>query len=334
MNWKNWVWGSRSKGAGNWTLPRLVVELEPAFVLAAQIDGGTRQVRRMGACELEGKAAQSDSGSTGLPAGALPAQAGPAAGPGLHRALQQVMESIGNGAGRIGLLVPDPAVRVSLLEFESLPEDRREAEALVRWRLKDSLPFPADEARVAYQVMGHADGGREILAMVARNSTLSEYEKAVQDRTEAPAVTLPATAALLPLLPESIESALLLVHVCASWATTVLIGGGRVRLWRTRDLTPVKEEEVADEIAREAARAVASSRDHHQLEVGRVWVCARRTAGADPLAALARAVPVPVEPLLPAAGLAIGLASAERTLFERFGATVAGLVMNFGGETQ
>ncbi len=332
MDWKNWVWGSRSKGAGKWTLPRVVVELEPAFVLAAQIDGGTRQVRRIGACELEGKAPQSDSGSTGLPAGAS-AQAGPAAGPGLHRALQQVMESIGNGAGRIGLLVPDPVVRVSLLEFESLPGDRQEAEALVRWRLKDLLPFPADEARVAYQVMGHAEGSREILAMVARNSTVSEYEKAVQDRIEAPAVTLPATAALLPLLPESIESALLLVHVCASWATTVLIGGGRVRLWRTRDLTSVSEEEVAGEIVREAARAVASSRDHHQLEVGRVWVCARRTAGADPLAALARAVTVPVEALLPAAGLATGLSSAERTLFERFGATVAGLVMNFEGES-
>jgi len=131
------------------------------------------------------------------------------------------------------------------------------------------------------------------------------------------------------------------VHACSSWVTTVLVGGGQVRLWRNRDLSLVPEDEAAGEIVREAVRAVSSSRDHYQLEVGRVWVCARlapyRTvpglaAGADPLAALAGALSAPVEPLLPASRLGSSLSSAERTLFERFGATVAGVVMNSRGE--
>lgn len=321
MDWTKRMPGKSSGGTRNLTLPPVIVEVEPSFVFAAQVDRAARRVRRIGACELESWRSEPEMNS-------IP----PAAQAELQRAVQQVLGTIGNGSSKLGLLIPDPIVRVGILEFESLPVDRRDAEALVRWRLKDTVPFPPEELRVTYQVMSSAERRREILAMAARNSVLSDFENVVQDRNGGPVLTLPATAALLPLLPEGEEKGQLLVHVCATWMTVVLVEGDRVRLWRNRDLNQIAETEVSGEVSREIARAVASSRDHHQLEVGRVWVSARRAPGADLLPSLARAASAPVEPLVPGSKLATGLSSGERALFEQFGATVAGLVMNFGGK--
>ena len=47
-------------------------------------------------------------------------------------------------------VVPDAAVRVVLLEFDTLPSDSEEAAGVVRFRMKKSLPFDVDKARVSY----------------------------------------------------------------------------------------------------------------------------------------------------------------------------------------
>ena len=47
-------------------------------------------------------------------------------------------------------IVPDAAVRVMLVEFDTLPSDQDEALGVVRFRLKKSLPFDVDKAKVSY----------------------------------------------------------------------------------------------------------------------------------------------------------------------------------------
>ncbi len=47
-------------------------------------------------------------------------------------------------------IVPDAAVRVMLVEFDTLPSDHEEALGVVRFRLKKSLPFDVDKAKVSY----------------------------------------------------------------------------------------------------------------------------------------------------------------------------------------
>ena len=42
-------------------------------------------------------------------------------------------------------IVPDAAVRVMLVEFDTLPSDHEEALGVVRFRLKKSLPFDRGE---------------------------------------------------------------------------------------------------------------------------------------------------------------------------------------------
>src|SRR5213594_815905 len=168
--------------------------------------------------------------------------------------------------------------------------------------------------------------------MAVKSSVLAEYEAAVENVNSGPGLILPATAALLPLVPEDEPSSQLLVHVCSGWMTTVLVERSQLRTWRTRDMARVTPEDLPGEVAREAARVIASTRDRLNLEVGRVWLCSRPPGTSDLVPALTSAVSCAVEPLAGSEDFASSLSTAEETLFKHFGATVAGLVRNSAKE--
>ena len=50
------------------------------------------------------------------------------------------------------LVIPDYAVRMTILDFEEFPNGETERLALLRFRLRKSVPFPIDEAQLAYAV--------------------------------------------------------------------------------------------------------------------------------------------------------------------------------------
>src|SRR5579872_1638512 len=88
-------------------------------------------------------------------------------------------------------VVPDAAVRVVLLEFDTLPGDTEEATSVVRFRLKKSLPFDVDKARVSYHAQKSNDGVR-VVAAVALASVVEDYESAFRDAGFSPGVVLPS----------------------------------------------------------------------------------------------------------------------------------------------
>ena len=56
-------------------------------------------------------------------------------------------------AGRsrdITLVIPDASTRILLLDFDTLPEKPQDADAVVRFRLKKSLPFDVDQSSVSF----------------------------------------------------------------------------------------------------------------------------------------------------------------------------------------
>ena len=59
-------------------------------------------------------------------------------------ALQEALGNVGTRSRDVIAVLPDAAVRVVLLDFETLPDNREEAEGVVRFRLRKSLPFRAD----------------------------------------------------------------------------------------------------------------------------------------------------------------------------------------------
>jgi type IV pilus assembly protein PilM len=322
MDWKSFKQRFSTAGPGataSFTLPSVLLEIQPDFVAAVRLAASGKRLREVRHIHVTQLAPE-----TVVPNASHPNIAKEDAA---REAAVSAISAIGNGAERLGLLLSDAVARVAVLSFETLPDDRREAEALVRWRLGESLPYPVDEARVSYQVAATQPGHFEVLAMAGRNSVLSQYQAALGPASGSATLVLPATMALLPLVPERLDVGQLLVHLCCGWVTTVVIFGDRVRFWRTRPVRPAPEDALRD-VATEASRVMAASRDHLQVEMGHVWVCARPAASPWLEGELARVTGCPVKDLAPDPELLSLLVGEERILFERYGATAAGLVQN------
>lgn len=326
--WASLTWS----GTAGFALPPVVLEAQPDFVMGARLAGRASGNGKGNGALRSGEPVRRISVRSLAPGSVRP---GPAAANladsgELVRALRGVTEVIGNGTARFGFLVPDAMVRVGLLSFETLPPDRREADTLIRWRMKENLPFPAEEARISYQVVSHEAGGIDLLAVAARASVLVEYEAALEEVNggSASVLMLPASLALLPLLPESGDVPQALVHVCSGWVTHVVVTGQRVSLWRTREVPGTGPAALLDGVATEASRVIAASRDRQQIEIGRFWLCARPPAAPSLAADLGRVLSREVEVLEADSSLASALPNEERRLFEQYGATVAGLVSN------
>jgi len=322
MNWHTLKARLGLGGQGSSTpfaMPSVVLELEPDFVAGASLDGAAHQVRRMGVRELE-------SGWL-VPSPNAPNLTNESE---VRRAISEVAKVVGNGSGRLGLVLPDGAVRVAVLRFETLPDDRKEAAALVSWKMREILPFAPEEARVCYQVFGREAGSVELLAVAARNTVLAEYEAALESVDGGACLILPATLALLPLLPEDGETSQLLIHIFSGSVTTVVVVGNRLRFWRNRVLGRLAPEEASEELVREVGRVLATCDDHLKMELGRVWVCVRPPAPANLGEELARSLGREVSPLAGGGGHAGMLTAPEQELFQRFGMPFAGLVANLG----
>ncbi|MGH9435161.1 MAG: hypothetical protein ACRD06_04075, partial [Terriglobia bacterium] len=248
----------------------------------------------------------------------------------LGDAIEAVSASLGNGGGRSGLILPDGAVRVNVLEFDTLPSKSKEVESLLRWRVKDSLGFPSEEATLSHQEIHRAEGKIELLVVAVRRQVMEQYEAALEAARGGPVFTQPATLALLPLLPETEPGGQLLTHVCSGWVTHALVQGSRLRFWRTRQLTGAESAEQAGEVVSEAARAAASARDRFGLQITKSWLCSRPLASRELKDALGGALGLPVEDLPLGNRLDAELMADERPLFSMFAAPLAGLIANGG----
>lgn len=81
---------------------------------------------------------------------------------------------------RITVLIPDTAVRATVLHFEQLPTRREERENLIRWRLGQEQLFPLNGARMVSQVFHDQEAGASgvytVLTVSVQESVLQQYE--------------------------------------------------------------------------------------------------------------------------------------------------------------
>lgn len=79
---------------------------------------------------------------------------------------------------RIAVLLPDTAVRATILHLEKLPVRREERDALIRWRLGQEQLFPLSDAKVVFQVLHDRSRskGPAVLTVAVQESVLKQYE--------------------------------------------------------------------------------------------------------------------------------------------------------------
>src|SRR6202045_1361058 len=153
-------------------------------------------------------------------------------------AIRQAIESaLGSVAGRsrdVIAILPDTSVRVVLLDFETLPSKRDEAEAVVRFRLKKSLPFDVEKAKVSYHVQPSSAGVR-VIAAVALASVIEDYEASFRQAGYEPGVVMPSMLAALGAAHAPQPS--LVIKVDARTTSVAILDGQKLLLVRTLENT-------------------------------------------------------------------------------------------------
>ena len=219
------------------TRPRLAVEVRTEGVVAARSEDAQALVSAV-------------SYST-WPAGTVSPSVRPGNVGGRKQAVAAVkkaLETVALKERQTTLVLPDAAVRVLLLDFDTLPTKAAEALPVVRFRLKKLLPFDADKAIVSYQIMSQTRNLVRVLALAVPQDVLGEYESLVREAGFEPGAVLPSTLAACAGLAE-MEAAALLVNVSEAGVTTAIVQGGVLLLHRSVDLAQEGLPEPAAEAA-------------------------------------------------------------------------------------
>ena len=165
--------------------------------------------------------------------------------PALRTAISGALAGMGVASKDVIAILPDAAIRVLLLEFDTLPAKPQEAEAVVRFRLKKSLPFDADTAALSYEVR-QANGTVQVVAAISPREVVDEYETAFRDAGYAPGVLLPSSLAALGLIEGDRPTLMLKVDPINITVATAV--NRELRMIRTLD-NPQGENVSAAELA-------------------------------------------------------------------------------------
>ena len=151
-------------------------------------------------------------------------------------AIGRLVEKLGTRPRRVALVIPDPAVKVSLLRFDNVPARRDDFEQLVRWQLRKAAPFPVETAAVTYSAALPANGGREFVVELARQECMREYESVCEDAGLYAGLVDTATFSLLGLFAGGprVEGDWLLVHMRPDYTSIVIVRDDAVIFYRNR----------------------------------------------------------------------------------------------------
>jgi type IV pilus assembly protein PilM len=194
------------------------------------------------------------------------------------RVFDTVRETLGglNSRSRdVIAVLPDAAVRVMLLDFETLPANRTEAESVVRFRLKKSLPFDLDKAKISYHAQPAA-GGLKVVAAVALTSVIEDYESVFREAGYSPGIVLPSMLAALGAADA--DRPTLVVKVDARTTSIAILDKNQLLLFRTLE-NPRGVTITGEQLAEEVYPSVVFFQDTYHLNIEHIFVAGLSDAG-------------------------------------------------------
>jgi type IV pilus assembly protein PilM len=243
--------------SSNGAKPRLACEIAADRVLVGRLGEAGRSLEACAALELapgsvvpdlvEGNLRQRDA---------------------VQDAVHEALTSVAGRTHDVIAVVPDAAVRVVLLEFDTLPSDSEEAASVVRFRMKKSLPFDVDKARVSYHAQKSTDGVR-VVAAVALASVVEDYEAVFRDAGFSPGVVLPSMLAALGAAEA--ERPTLIVKVDARTTSIAILNANQLQLFRT--LENMRGVTITgDQLAEDIYPSVVFFQDTYHLNIEKIFV--------------------------------------------------------------
>ncbi|HVJ06198.1 MAG TPA: hypothetical protein VM578_11045 [Candidatus Saccharimonadales bacterium] len=238
-------------------LPQIACEVTPKGVAAVRLGNKSRTIDAMHSRAL----------AAGVLTPALSTQNVQDA-PALTEAIEQVLSAVGGRGRDVIAVLPDSAVRVTILDFDTLPERRQEADAAVRFRLRKSLPFDIEKAALSFDAQPTAHGLHVATSIVLRG-VLEEYESAFRSAGCSPGVVLPSSLGALGAVND--ESPTMLLKIAQDSTSVAVVNDGQLLLFRTlegAETGVLTAERMADDIY----PSLVYFQDNYGVSIGRLLV--------------------------------------------------------------
>lgn len=224
----------------------------------------------------------------------------------LARRLRRILDQAGVDEKRLALTLPDTLARVSVQELPSEPRSRSELADLLRFRLKKSLPFDIDKARMAFQSM--PGPGASFLTGVMYDDVVSQYEAFFEGMGFHVGVIEVASLSLLKLAGSLVDREVLpgtdyfFLNIEESYFTATLVRDREhpvlLRTLGNRTSANGGEPYDLDELLRELVPTLIFYREKlGGTSLARVYYRSMRDDMPELEAALAAQFEVPVEPI-------------------------------------
>jgi hypothetical protein len=178
----------------------------------------------------------------------------------------------------VTLVLPDLAVRSTVLRLEKIPVRKQEQEALIRWRLGQEQRVPLTAAKLHWQVFPprHAkEGAHMVLVIAIQEGILGEYEAACEAAGLLPRTVTVASFRLFDLWLKAAGGArclsrdLAFITVLDGGMTCLIIHEGRPIFVRTKFLggetaqgEAVHTHHGIEKIIRESELSILACREH------------------------------------------------------------------------
>jgi type IV pilus assembly protein PilM len=237
--------------------PRIACELSQERVIAARLSEDTTAIDSYTARNIAEGALVPRLSEANL-----------ANGDAVRQAVTDALTTVGSRSRDVITILPDGSARVYLLDFDSFPEKRQDADGVVRFRLNKVIPFEVEDASVSYQSFRN-NGKVRVVAAVVLKSVLAEYEGVFRDLGYSPGVVIPSSLAALGNVESSDPT--MVIKADTGTTTLAIVGGGELLLYRTLEnahaIPPTAEQLVPDVHA-----SLVFFEDSYNMRVDRILV--------------------------------------------------------------
>ena len=174
----------------------------------------------------------------------------------------------GHRKRRAALILPDYCARVAVLDFDDFPSDAGEQTALLRFRLKKSVPFDVDSAALSYTVQSQRSGEKvEVLAAVMSADIVAQYEAPFRSAGFHPGLITTSSLAALSLCRT--DGITMLVKISGRVLTVLVLDGSTLKLARCVETDEARPEEIESVLH----PTVAYIEDELKSKPQRIWLC-------------------------------------------------------------
>lgn len=173
---------------------------------------------------------------------------------------------------RAALILPDYCARVAVLDFDAFPDSHEERLALLRFRMKKSVPFDVDSAVVSYAIQPRrreADDTKkvEVLTAIVAAEIVARYEAPFRGLGFHPGLITTSSLAALNLIDPDETS--MFVKLAGQVLSLIVLQGSAIKLARCVELDSDQPEEIESVLH----PTVAFIEDQLKASPKRIWLC-------------------------------------------------------------